>query len=531
MHTLAFAPIAAGLPSTLAPGRGGRRTTVIPEPLCERIFLPSDRLETQWSSHTIWATHGVRAAGDTTISIHPLSPGPEQIQIGEPALETRCPHKCTRWHSWILTAWIERRAAYAEQTDFPPSKFCYCGLSGVHSATLTRIFPQRSHSSSTKQSHPGPKAGGRPHSNVRFRIPDQSTGVRVTSDCQSLVEPKVPLGSDGKPRQEQKQRHAPMETAPGGSPLCRPLPGLLCSLVCTAPDSRVWPRFQIQSPAKETEPHRSSSPELPARTGHIYHDDHRRVWYYVHHCRHVPLRVMTVVAPALFHLTPSISSRSRPSSACRGGHLHSQPLRATPAQDGPAPARLPSSRLSCLRPKGMLCSLLLAGLLPLTGGTGMSLPAPSGTAHCASLSALPASSVPAQGYSYARKRAYKRAIRRASQQPDQHTFYRGRPCTLRQLCRNYQGQGPRPTTRARLQVHALERSRDIILVLTWNAGGLSTTMWQELLLTLENLRPEARPQIVCIQESHWGDKVAPSFITAQWSVYTSPLRRQDLWFW
>ena len=29
-------------------------------------------------------------------------------------------------------------------------------------------------------------------------------------------------------------------------------------------------------------------------------------------------------------------------------------------------------------------------------------------------------------------------------------------------------------------------------------------------------------QIVCIQESHWGDKVAPSFITAQWSVYTSP---------
>ena len=27
---------------------------------------------------------------------------------------------------------------------------------------------------------------------------------------------------------------------------------------------------------------------------------------------------------------------------------------------------------------------------------------------------------------------------------------------------------------------------------------------------------------MCIQESHWGDKVAPSFITAQWSIYTSP---------
>ena len=39
---------------------------------------------------------------------------------------------------------------------------------------------------------------------------------------------------------------------------------------------------------------------------------------------------------------------------------------------------------------------------------------------------------------------------------------------------------------------------------------------------MEHLAPEARPQVVCIQESHWGDQAAPSFITAQWSVYTSP---------
>ena len=36
------------------------------------------------------------------------------------------------------------------------------------------------------------------------------------------------------------------------------------------------------------------------------------------------------------------------------------------------------------------------------------------------------------------------------------------------------------------------------------------------------MAPETRPQVVCIQESHWGDQAAPSFITAQWSVYTSP---------
>ena len=126
------------------------------------------------------------------------------------------------------------------------------------------------------------------------------------------------------------------------------------------------------------------------------------------------------------------------------------------------------------------------------------------------------------GYSSARKRAYKRAVRRASLHPDQHTFYRGRPCTLRQLCREYRGQRPKPRQHEQVKAHALERSHNRILVLTWNAGGLSSSLWQELLLTLENLRPETRPQVVCIQESHWGDKVAPSFITAQWSVYTSP---------
>ncbi|CAE7475477.1 Pol [Symbiodinium sp. CCMP2592] len=34
--------------------------------------------------------------------------------------------------------------------------------------------------------------------------------------------------------------------------------------------------------------------------------------------------------------------------------------------------------------------------------------------------------------------------------------------------------------------------------------------------------PDDRPQIVCVQETHWTDKVAPQFPTATWDVYTSP---------
>ena len=58
--------------------------------------------------------------------------------------------------------------------------------------------------------------------------------------------------------------------------------------------------------------------------------------------------------------------------------------------------------------------------------------------------------------------------------------------------------------------------------MTWNAGGLSSALWHELLLTLQNLQPAAPPQIICVQESHWKDTVAPTFVTANWQAYCSP---------
>ena len=177
-------------------------------------------------------------------------------------------------------------------------------------------------------------------------------------------------------------------------------------------------------------------------------------------------------------------------------------------------------RLRCNRVLQTLC--FLSGPLPVVGGapsppclTGPKTLTPAPAINPANLQAVPLLST-------ARKRAHKRAVRRASQNPDQHTTYRGRVCTLQQLCRGYQGRQPRPTPQKQAQLQALQRSQTRLLVMSWNAGGLSSTLWLELLLTLEHLAPETRPQVVCIQESHWGDQAAPSFITAQWSVYTSP---------
>ncbi|CAE7227379.1 Pol, partial [Symbiodinium sp. CCMP2456] len=47
-------------------------------------------------------------------------------------------------------------------------------------------------------------------------------------------------------------------------------------------------------------------------------------------------------------------------------------------------------------------------------------------------------------------------------------------------------------------------------------------LWDELLLYLENLDPQHRPQIVMLQESHWGEHCARTFNSGRWKVITSP---------
>ena len=128
----------------------------------------------------------------------------------------------------------------------------------------------------------------------------------------------------------------------------------------------------------------------------------------------------------------------------------------------------------------------------------------------------------ASTYSFARKRSYKRAVRRAAQSEGQHTQYRGRVCTLQQLCRSYRGHRSSLTCSRRSQQHYLQRAQNRLLVLTWNAGGLTQALWQELLLNLEHMHPSERPQVVCVQETHWTAAVAATFSTSDWEIYTSP---------
>ena len=40
-------------------------------------------------------------------------------------------------------------------------------------------------------------------------------------------------------------------------------------------------------------------------------------------------------------------------------------------------------------------------------------------------------------------------------------------------------------------------TQHLLLTLTWNAGGLTQALWQELLLTLAHMKDADRPQIVC----------------------------------
>ena len=66
------------------------------------------------------------------------------------------------------------------------------------------------------------------------------------------------------------------------------------------------------------------------------------------------------------------------------------------------------------------------------------------------------------------------------------------------------------------------RRPDRLLIWSWNAGGLTSELWPELLLTLESMPQVLRPQIVLIQESHWTEAIAPNFKTDSWTVLTSP---------
>ena len=103
-----------------------------------------------------------------------------------------------------------------------------------------------------------------------------------------------------------------------------------------------------------------------------------------------------------------------------------------------------------------------------------------------------------------RKRAYKRACDRASLRGG--TYYRGRwhtACSL-QAMRVQPQQAPNTSTTCRTRRAGTGNRQQLsrLHVLTWNAGGLSLAMFDELILLLDTSE-YAHVSAVIIQETHW----------------------------
>ena len=118
------------------------------------------------------------------------------------------------------------------------------------------------------------------------------------------------------------------------------------------------------------------------------------------------------------------------------------------------------------------------------------------------------------------KRAYKRALARAAVPGQGGTFYRGRRQTLRQLQGQYCSLTPTPV-RSRQRLTAESPAGPHVRYLTLNCGGLSSDVYQELLLTLDALPASTRPHIVAIQETHWSEDSATEYTTGSWQVISS----------
>ena len=110
------------------------------------------------------------------------------------------------------------------------------------------------------------------------------------------------------------------------------------------------------------------------------------------------------------------------------------------------------------------------------------------------------------------KRSYKKALRQAEKNGT--AFYRGKSLTLQQL-------GGTPTALP------LERSnkpkpikftKDEIRYLSWNAGALTTAVWEELLSLLET-DAYSDVKLVVVQETHW--RGSWQFSKSCWHVVSS----------
>ena len=194
----------SGVLKALAPRNGGRS-------LALHVVAPSEnmvdrllRLAPRPSSRTTWETHDVRAAGGIMPSEPIMKSEPVSSETFELTPGTRCLARIDCPPCWTWKAWIDPVQLSLTLDNFETPRLCRVQEKQVWAPSFLRITAPNNHHLSHRQSHPGPKAGGRLYPLVLLRTPDQSTGARVTSACHSLVEPEVPhVGSNGKPWREQ----------------------------------------------------------------------------------------------------------------------------------------------------------------------------------------------------------------------------------------------------------------------------------------------------------------------------------------
>ncbi|CAE7356293.1 clpC, partial [Symbiodinium sp. CCMP2592] len=130
-------------------------------------------------------------------------------------------------------------------------------------------------------------------------------------------------------------------------------------------------------------------------------------------------------------------------------------------------------------------------------------------------------SAPLGQYSSARKRSYKRAIRRAAASSAGGTRYRGRWQTLHQLHSQHHSQEQTTTTTAPRAKACTAPKGLHVRFLSLNCGGLSSEVYQELLLSLAALAPDRRPHVVAVQETHWAETSNSDYVTGPWRVLSS----------
>ena len=117
-------------------------------------------------------------------------------------------------------------------------------------------------------------------------------------------------------------------------------------------------------------------------------------------------------------------------------------------------------------------------------------------------------------FSFSRKRAYKRAVRRAMVQG--HTMYKGKLHTLKQLMNmdcSHVVQRAASLTRTR-RIHHVQQDGCCFKILSWNVGGLTNSILDELQVWLDRAENQDI-QVVMLQETRW--TFTSEWSNAQWA--------------